>query len=70
MALVSPLILKLYAATQVPEAEMVGHAMEIQREVMKARWHVARSQQDQHFALPGDCAWRIPCGHAGSGGAQ
>lgn len=41
MALVSPLIFKLYAATQVPEAEIVDEAMRVQREVVKAGWHVA-----------------------------
>jgi integrating conjugative element relaxase (TIGR03760 family) len=40
MALVSPLIFKMYAATQVAEAEIAEHAMSVQREVVKARMHV------------------------------
>lgn len=40
MALVSPLIFKLYAATQVPESEIEEHALHVQRELVKARWHV------------------------------
>lgn len=40
MALVSPLIFKLYAATLVPEAEIGDAAVQIQREVIKAGWHM------------------------------
>jgi integrating conjugative element relaxase (TIGR03760 family) len=40
MALVSPLIFKLYAATQVSESEIAEHAMHVQREVIKAGWHM------------------------------
>jgi hypothetical protein len=40
MALVSPLIFKLYAATQVPAAQIETHALQVQREVIKAAWHV------------------------------
>jgi len=40
MALVSPLIFKLYAATLVPEAEIGDTAVQIQREVIKAGWHM------------------------------
>ncbi|MCL1961602.1 MAG: DNA-binding domain-containing protein [Desulfovibrionaceae bacterium] len=40
IALVSPLIFKLYAATQVQDSEIEGHAMYVQREVVKAHWHV------------------------------
>ena len=40
MALVSPLIFKLFAATQVPESAIAEHAMQVQREVIKAQWHV------------------------------
>lgn len=41
MALVSPLIFKLYAATRVPEVEIADEALRIQREVVKAGWHHA-----------------------------
>ena len=40
MALVSPLIFKNFAATQVPESEIDDHMLLVQREVVKARWHV------------------------------
>jgi hypothetical protein len=40
MALVSPLIFKMYAATQVPETQIGEHALLVQREVVKAGWNV------------------------------
>jgi hypothetical protein len=41
MALVSPLIFKLFAATEVPDVQIEEHAKHVQREVVKARWHMA-----------------------------
>jgi hypothetical protein len=40
MALVSPLIFKMFAATLVAEAEVPDQANRIQREVVKAGWHM------------------------------
>lgn len=40
MALVSPLIFKLYAATVRPEEEVPDHAIQVQREVTKSGWHL------------------------------
>jgi hypothetical protein len=40
-ALVSPLIFKMFAATKVPEAEIPETATQIQREVIRAGWHLS-----------------------------
>lgn len=41
MALVSPLIFKLFASTRVDESQLQAESMRVQREVVKAGWHQA-----------------------------
>ena len=43
MALVSPLIFKLFASESASQAEAEIQAMQVQREVIKAGWHLMTS---------------------------